>query len=159
MTGAISLSLELLLPETTITALPHAHNIKDLDELKNTPNISGLDIWFTASHHVEDLGNKLIQLNIKTKVSAIPSTDFYGFHPDNLNLIELQDGRTIPSRWSTLALWAFKNKIAPKDAKKLFNKKTFKLLGYLDSYVTWVDRLKQSFTSTGFTELDFKNYF
>jgi hypothetical protein len=158
-TAGIAATLSEIFPKDRIHALPMPALNNMQEELEFVRKIKAADVWVSMGHYdlIEKHGLK--EMNPDFQLVKAPPIGFPAFHPDLCYAKKVSTGELIvPHYNSAIVVWSYKNNIAPKDAEKLFNYRTYKELGYLDIWTPSVTHLKKVFANYGWEE-EFDNFF
>ncbi|MEW6133074.1 MAG: WcbI family polysaccharide biosynthesis putative acetyltransferase [Pseudomonadota bacterium] len=154
--GGIAAALQWLFPNDSVSPVPYnPHAFKgNTDALVG--KIGTADIVLGGEFVNAFLRQKKVGVD---NFITIPGLYFSAFHPDIVAAkakIKATGGRYQSPYNSAIILWAYANSIEPADAVRLFSRKTFKALGYLDRWDASVARMKGAFDTAG---LDFDRFF
>jgi hypothetical protein len=158
MSASMSKSLEFILPESNSIALPILSKDRNIDSIIKIISENNLDYWFIDESVYEILGANFIEES-KIKIFKIPGIDFIGLFPDKNNTIITNSSQRFPSKFSTIALWGFKNNFSVDETCLLFNSHTYNRLNYYDYYDLSVKYLRSNFISANLSDFDFKKYY
>lgn len=152
-TGGIAAALQVIFHDDEITPLPLSTFANAEAESRFVEKLRSADIWVSAGGY--ELPEKHGIMN-QLQLIKIPIVRFSGFHPDLIYARKTSTNELImPHYNSAIAVWAYRNNLDVSDAEKLFNKKTFAELGYLDHWGSSIDQLKQRFKDS---DLDFSEF-
>jgi len=152
-TGGIAAALQVIFHNDEITPLPWAAFANVEAESQFVEKLKNADVWVSIGGY-ELLEKHGIANHIH--LVRIPAIRFSGFHPDLVYARKISTNElTVPHYNSAIAVWAYKNNLGVSDAEKLFNKKTFTELGYLDHWGPSIDQLKQRFKGS---DLEFSEF-
>jgi len=122
-------------------------------------DVSDVTHIFSINYFSNDINKFISENNINIKFIKIPQLDFYGFHPDYYNAFYCEDEKKIfYSKYSSIALWSYKNRISISDSEKLFNYNTYCELGYFDFYHDGMKLILNRFMECGFSRDQFLKY-
>lgn len=153
-TGGVAAALQVIFPNDEVIplTLPSSSNFearsKFIEKLKSAT------IWVSSGGY--DL-LKNLSMHDQPQLIRIPMISFSGFHPDIVYARKKSTNElTLPHYNSAIAVWAYKNRLEISAAEKLFNKKTFAELGYLDHWAPSIDELRLEFKNS---DLEFGEFF
>jgi hypothetical protein len=142
-TGGIAAALQVIFPNDVITPLALPPTFTTESELKFVEELKNTDVWVSIGGY--DLPGKY-GIADRLQLVKIPVIHFSAFHPDVVYARKISTNElTMPHYNSAIAVWAYKNGLQVSDAEKLFNKKTYNDLGYLDHWGPSIEELKQRF--------------
>lgn len=152
-TGGIAAALQVIFPNDVITPLPLPTFVNIEAESKFAQKLKNADIWVSIG------GGELLGkhgMASQLQLIRIPIIRFSGFHPDLVYARRISTNELITPHYnSAIAIWAYKNGLDVGAAEKLFNKKTYGELGYLDYWEPSIEQLKQRFRDS---DLDFADF-
>ena len=155
----LAAALQLVFPDDVVEA--RRLLVEHDDDI--TAALSDADAWIAqASHHNDYL---LEHSAASAPPIVYPAIVFSGFHPDlayawHRELFEADPRARLPSHLflgvsgyhSAIGLWAWRRRLSPQAAAKLFTPVAFTQLGYSDVYREDIDLLREAFETAG---LDF----
>jgi len=152
-TGGIAASLQVIFPDNVVAPEPLPTFPNAEAELGFIEKLRDADVWVSIGGY--DLLEKYGIAN-QVRLVRIPIIRFSGFHPDLVYAKRISTGKfVVPHYNSAIAIWAYKRKLDACDAEKLFNRRTFAELGYLDSWGPGINQLKQRFKDS---DLEFSEF-
>ena len=152
-TGGIAAALQVIFPDDEIIPLPLPAHTDVEAEAQFVKKLQNADVWVSIGGY-ELLDKHGIAKQIQ--LIRIPVIRFSGVHPDLVYAKKLSTNELITPHYnSAIAVWAYKNNLGVGDAEKLFNKKTYTELGYLDHWGPSIDQLKQRFKDS---DLEFSEF-
>jgi len=152
-TGGVAAALQVIFSEDQIIPFPLPATLDIKSEIKLIEFLKQVDVWVSIGNY--DVIKK-INLVKRIQLVRIPRIRFSAFHPDQVYARRISTNELlVPHYNSAIAIWAYKNNIEMKDAKALFNLKTFEELGYLDQWGRSVNQLRQLFNETDLNFLQF----
>ncbi len=153
-TGGIAAALRIIFPNDEITPLTLPSSSKLKAQSKFAEKLKIADVWVSSG------GYKLLETmtwDHPLQLIRIPVISFAGFHPDIVYARKASTHELVyPHYNSAIAVWAYRNRMEAQEAEKLFNKKTFIELGYLDQWGPSAERLQQAFKDS---DLEFSDFF
>jgi hypothetical protein len=152
-TGGVAAALQVLFPNDEITPVPLPPLSTAEDETRFVEKLKQADVWVSIGGY--DLMQKH-QLSNRIQLVRIPIIRFAGFHPDLVYARRASTNELLmPHYNSAIAVWAYKNGVEVKDAKRLFNGRAYKELGYLDHWGPSIAELKLRFKDSDLKFSDF----
>lgn len=153
-TGGIAAALQVIFPNDEITPLVLPTSSSLDAESRFAEKLKNADVWVSSGGY-ERLQN--VQRSKQPQLVRVPIISFSGFHPDIVYARKTSTNElTMPHYNSAIAVWAYKNGLEVSAAEKLFNKRTYIELGYLDHWGPSFNQLKQGFKNS---DLEFSEFF
>lgn len=152
-TGGIAAALQVIFPNDVITPVALPTFTSPDSESKFVEKLKNADVWVSIGGY--ELPEKHGIAN-QLQLIRIPIVRFSGFHPDLVYARRTSNNELLmPHYNSAIAVWAYKNGLQVSETEKLFNKKTYSELGYLDHWGPSIEQLKQRFKES---DLEFAEF-
>lgn len=142
----IAAALQALYPQSQVIARPLPSHWENAEQARDHAlQLAGVDVWISSSHttlaqaHLGASAPRLIQA---------PLLGFAAFHPDICYGYQRSTGTLTRHHYnSAIALWAYRNRIEPHDAARLFTARVYRDLGYLQQWGPSVAALRAAFAA------------
>ncbi len=152
-TPGIAYTLRAIFPDWIIkpSALPHKNDEVKIKQLAE--EVASAQFWITSGHF-QLADGKTVRL-LKT-----PEINFPAFHPD-LRYASINPTGTFTKFHynSQIVAWAFNHRLGIEHVRRLFNEKTFAMLGYFDEWERSVEIIRKSFAEHEISANDFSRLF
>lgn len=144
----IAAALSVIFPQSAVMACPLPSVFEDAhQERVFAQQLSDKDIWISSSHTwlPEKYGSEFPATSLQ--ILRLPLLGFSAFHPDICYAVKQSTGELTDHHYnSAICLWAYRNRILPEDARRLYNAKVYRDLGYFDLWNANVVALREAFT-------------
>jgi hypothetical protein len=146
-TNGLAAVLRRVFPEAEVISVPLGGAMEQAVQSPVLHNaLATSDIWLTLTPR--DITDKVLaSLNGRQiQVVQVPAIGFAAFHPDLCYVRnERTNALTTQHYNSAIAAWAYMRGVDMADASKLFNRRTYRELGYFDQWQPSRDFLERSF--------------
>ncbi len=145
----IAAALGALFPAAEVTPKPLPAQWDDADqECACALQLAEQDVWVSSSH-TGLLENHLGGGARRPKLITVPVIWFSAFHPDICYAAKQSTGELTEHHYnSAIAVWAYRHRVLPEDAQRLFNARVFRELGYFNEWNANVCALRQAFADS-----------
>lgn len=152
-TGGIAAALGAMFPEHRVIAmlLPAPTDETGRDTLRDV--LKGAEFWVTS-------GQQELATDLPVKTLKAPTIYFDAFHPDIIYALKRSTGEITNNHYnSRIAIWAYNNRVDPRDAQGLYREEVYRSLGYLDYWAHSAAHLSQIFAESDLGVASFTPFF
>lgn len=130
---------------------PDANDREEIDRFRSA--LRGAKSWITS-------GRLELCSDLGVKVLKIPELNFRAFHPDLRAATNVKTKLLVAGHYnSQIAVWAYHSGLSITDTIKLFNRRVFGALGYMDCWLEGVADLRARFSNAGMESSEFERFF
>lgn len=150
--GGLSAALQRIFASDEISTVPFNPNTTKRSDEALSQQIASADVVIGSKAVVALLQRTGIT---PARFVRIPGLYFSAFHPDIVATHAPRAGQRFAYN-SAICAWAYNKGLEPRDALRLYNKRTFAALGYFDQWETSVSTMRSAFDGAG---LDFDRFY
>lgn len=157
--NGLALALRNLLPGAEVRSAPFTWPLEAIQAEQLGQEVATSDFWLTIGQPADNAKVVAAAQATTTTVIHIPAIGFSAFHPDLCYVRNALTGQLTSYHYnSAIVAWAYKNNVDLHDTIGLFNRGTYRQLGYFDQWQPSVDFLQRCFRACGL-EAEFPLFF